>query len=140
MEAGTLAPEVRPPAPAAPPAARDFEIVPRVGLPIVAIVIGGLIAAIAANKLWALEFFHVAFGAAWTIIDLFLGFVLGPILARLSIPARVEFTTRLMPKMLLIMPTVVTATLASGWQLGHYLGTIYSDEWMRRQGFLEPAT
>ena len=64
MEAGTLAPEVRPPAPAAPPAARDFEIVPRVGLPIVAIVIGGLIAAIAANKLWALEFFHVAFGAA----------------------------------------------------------------------------
>ena len=124
MEAGTLAPEVRPPAPAAPPAARDFEIVPRVGLPIVAIVIGGLIAAIAANKLWALEFFHVAFGAAWTIIDLFLGFVLGPILARLSIPARVEFTTRLMPKMLLIMPTVVTATLASGWQLGHFLGTI----------------
>ena len=41
--------------------------------------------------------------------------------------ARVEMTTRLMPKVLLIMPTLVTATLASGWQLGRYLGTINSD-------------
>ena len=44
----------------------------------------------------------------------------------MSIPARVEFTTRLMPKMVLIMPTVVTATLAAGWQLGVKLGTVYS--------------
>jgi hypothetical protein len=82
-----------------------------------------LIAAIADNKLWPLEFFHVAGGAAWTIIDLFLGLVLGPIIGRMSIPARVEFTTKLMPKMVLIMPTVVTATLASGWQLSTFLGT-----------------
>jgi hypothetical protein len=86
----------------------------------------GLDVAIAANKLCALEFFHVAAGALWTSIDLFLGLVLGPILGRLSIPARIEMTTRLMPKMLLIMPTVVTATLASGWQLGRYMGTISS--------------
>jgi hypothetical protein len=104
----------------------DFQIVPLAGLPIVALVLAGLIAAIIANTLWALEFFHVAFGAAWTIIDLFLGFVLGPILGRMSIPARVELTTRLMPKLLLIMPTIVTATLASGWQLGRLLGTIDS--------------
>jgi hypothetical protein len=104
----------------------DFEIVPLRGLPIVGVVLVALIAAIAANKLWALEFFHVAAGALWTSIDLFVGLVLGPILGRLSIPARVELTTRLMPKMLLIMPTVVTATLASGWQLGRYLGTINS--------------
>jgi hypothetical protein len=44
----------------------------------------------------------------------------------MSVPARVEFTTNLMPKMLLIMPTVVTITLAAGWQLGHILGTIDS--------------
>lgn len=73
-----------------------------------------------------LVFMHVAFGAAWTIIDLFLGFVLGPIMGRMSVPARVEFTTRLMPKMLLIMPTVVTATLAAGWQLGVHMGTVDS--------------
>jgi hypothetical protein len=101
----------------------DFEIVPRKGLIIVAVVMAGVIAAIAANSLWPLEFFHVAGGAAWTIIDLFLGLVLGPIIGRMSIPARVEFTTKLMPKMVLIMPTVVTATLAAGWQLSSKLGT-----------------
>ncbi len=102
----------------------DFQIVPRAGLPIVAVVLGLLIAGIAANKLWPLEFLHVVGGAAWTVIDLFLGFVLGPIIGRLSIPARVEFTTRLMPKMVLIMPTVVTVTLAAGWQLATRLGTV----------------
>jgi hypothetical protein len=111
--------------PAAPPALPrpDFEIVPRKGLIIVAIVMVGLIVAIATNGLWPLQFFHVAGGAAWTIIDLFLGLVLGPIIGRMSIPARIEFTTRLMPKMVLIMPTVVTATLAAGWQLSTKLGT-----------------
>lgn len=108
-----------------PPAAierPDFQIVPRAGLPIVAIVLGLTIAGIAVNKEWPLTFLHVVGGAAWTVIDLFLGFILGPIIGRLSIPARVEFTTRLMPKMVLIMPTVVTVTLAAGWQLATKLG------------------
>jgi hypothetical protein len=104
----------------------DFQIVPRMGLILVAVVLVCLIVAIAANKLWPLTFFHVAFGAAWTIIDLFLGLVLGPIMGKMSVPARVEFTTRLMPKMLLIMPTVVTATLAAGWQLGVKTGNVLS--------------
>jgi len=111
----------------APPAAigrPDFEIVPRRGLILVAAVLALLIAAIAANKLWPLAFFHFVGGASWTVIDLFLGFVLGPIMGRLSVPARVEFTSRLMPKMVLIMPTVVAATLAAGWQLGVHLGTV----------------
>src|SRR3954465_9971955 len=114
------------PATGAPPAVPDFEIVPRRGLPIVAAVFAALIAAIAANRFWPLEFLHVVFGSAWTIIDLFLGLVLGPIMGSMSIPARIEFTTRLMPKMVLIMPTVVTVTLAAGWQLGHLLGTVNS--------------
>ena len=107
-----------------PVAVPDFEIVPRRGLPLVAAAIIATIVVIAVNKLWPLEFLHVVFGSAWTIIDLFLGFVLGPIMGRLSIPARIEFTTRLMPKMVLIMPTVVTVTLAAGWQLGVHLGTV----------------
>jgi hypothetical protein len=105
----------------------DFQIVPRKGLILVAIVFAGLIVAIAANRLWPLEFLHVAFGGAWTVIDLFLGLVLGPIMATMPPAARVAFTIRLMPKMLLIMPTVVTVTLAAGWQLGVYLGTVSSD-------------
>jgi hypothetical protein len=111
------------------PAARpplEFEIVPRKGLIVVAVVFVVLIVAIASNKLWPLMFLHVAGGAAWTIIDLFLGFVLGPILGRLSIPARIEVVTKLMPKMLIIMPTVVTVALAAGWQLGNKLGFVMS--------------
>ena len=112
-------------APAPPPHAErpDFEIVPRAGLIISAILMVGLIVAIAANKLWPLEFLHVAGGAAWTIIDLFLGLILGPIIGHMSVPARVEFTTKLMPKMVVIMPTVVTITLAAGWQLSTKMGT-----------------
>jgi hypothetical protein len=105
----------------------DFEIIPRKGLIAVAVVLIAVIAAIAANKLWPLAFLHFVGGASWTIIDLFLGFILGPIMGRLSIPARVEFTTRLMPKMAIIMPTIVTATLAAGWQLGVHLGTVQSN-------------
>jgi hypothetical protein len=110
----------------APAEAAGFEIIPRRGLPLVAVALAATVVAIAANKLWPLEFLHVVFGAAWTVIDLFLGLVLGPILGSLSIPARVEMTKRLMPKMALIMPTVVTVTLAAGWQLGHLLGTVDS--------------
>jgi hypothetical protein len=104
----------------------DFEIVPLKGLIVVAVIVGLLIAAIAVNKLWPLTFFHVAGGAAWTIIDLFLGLVLGPIMGSMSPQARVEFTTKLMPKMVLIMPTVVTMTLAAGWQLGVKTGNVLS--------------
>ena len=107
-------------APEIPP----FQIIPRKGLVIVAVLLTLLIVAIAEDKLWPLTFFHVAAGAAWTIIDLFLGLVLGPIMGRMSVPARIEFTTKLMPKMLLIMPTVVTLTLAAGWQLANKLGTV----------------
>ncbi len=121
-------------APAGAPAAAierpDFEIVPRRGLILVGAVLVLLIAAIAVNELWPLAFLHFVGGASWTIIDLFLGFVLGPIMGKLSVPARVEFTTRLMPKMVLIMPTVVTATLAAGWQLGVHLGTVQSSYYL----------
>jgi hypothetical protein len=112
--------------PHGPVAVPEFEIVPRKGLIVVGIAAVLVIAAIASNKLWPLDFFHVAGGAAWTIIDLFLGLVLGPIMGRMSIPARIEFTTRLMPKMVLIMPTVVTMTLAAGWQLGVKTGNVLS--------------
>jgi hypothetical protein len=124
ISAGAIAPDSAPPAGIERP---DFEIVPRKGLIIVAVVGILLIAAITANELWPLAFLHFVGGASWTIIDLFLGFVLGPIMGKLSVPARVEFTTRLMPKMVLIMPTVVTMTLAAGWQLGVHMGTVDSN-------------
>jgi hypothetical protein len=112
---------------AAPPPAieiPDFEIVPRVGLIFAAVIAAAVVVVVAINKLWPLLFLHVTGGAAWTIIDLFLGFVLGPIMGAMPPPARVQFTTRLMPKMVVIMPIVVTMTLAAGWQLGSHMGTV----------------
>jgi hypothetical protein len=121
--------------PAGAPAARpDFQIVPLAGIPIVAVVLGGLVVAIETNSLWALDFYHVVGGGMWTAIDLFVGFVIGPIIGRMSIPARVEFSTRFMPKMLLLMPTLVTMTLASGWQLARHLG--FLEDGFSKHGWL----
>lgn len=113
--------------PAATDTRLDFQVVPLAGLPFLVVLFGVLIYAIAETNLWLLVFLHVAFGAAWTIVDLFMGFVIGPIMGRMSPPARIELAMRLMPKMVLIMPAVVTVTLAAGWQLGATMGTISSN-------------
>ena len=110
-----------------PPPVPNFNIVPVRALPVVAVVLIGLIAAIASNNLWALTFFHVAGGGLWTSLDLFLGLVLGPIMGSLTIPSRIEFTTKFMPKMLLIMPTLVAMTLGAGFQLARHVGNLEAD-------------
>ena len=110
MQAGTVDVAAGPPRP-------QIQVVPLRGLPIVAAVVVFVIASIAGNWLWALTFCHVVGGALWTAIDLFVGLVIGPILGRLSVQARAEFTARFMPKMVLLMPTLVLMTLAAGFQL-----------------------
>jgi hypothetical protein len=99
-----------------PPRAQ-IQVVPLRGLPVVAVVVVFVIASIAGNWLWALTFCHVAGGALWTAIDLFVGLIIGPILGRLPEAARREFAARFMPKMVLLMPTLVLMTLAAGFQL-----------------------
>src|SRR5438067_11604041 len=96
---------------------RPVDVLPVKGLPVVGVIVACLIAAIGTNSKWALDFFHVAGGGVWTALDLFLGFVIGLILGRMSIPARIELTKRLTPKMVVIVPTPVTITLAAGFQL-----------------------
>lgn len=109
--------------PGAPGAERPkVTIVPLAGLPIVALVVALLVTAIAGDWLWGLTFFHIVGGGLWTGIDLFVGFIVGPIIGRMSVQARIEFSVRFMPKMLLLMPTLVTMTLASGFQLARHLG------------------
>ncbi len=100
------------------------SIVPLRGLWIVAAVLALTVVLIAGNWLWGLDFLHVAGGGMWTAVDLFMGFVIGPIMRSLSIPARIELTKRLMPKMLLIMPTLVTMTLGAGFQLARANGML----------------
>ena len=115
--------EQLPAAPAAPPRP-VVQVVPVRGLPLVAAVVVFVIVAIAGNFSWALTFCHVVGGGLWTAIDLFVGLVVGPILGRLSIPARMEFTARFMPTMVLLMPTLVLMTLAAGFQLALQEGNL----------------
>ncbi|MGH2447800.1 MAG: hypothetical protein ACRDFS_04265 [Chloroflexota bacterium] len=121
------------------PARRQVQIVPIWMLPVAGGLVLGLIVSIIGNWLWALDFFHIAGGALWTSIDLFVGLVIGPILGRLSLPARQEFAAQFMPKMVVIMPTLVTLTLASGFQLARYLGNLsvaYPQHWWLTASFI----
>lgn len=83
-----------------------------------------LLAAIFSNRLWPLDFLHVAFGGLWTGIDLFMGFVVGPVLRMLDPPVRGAVMRRLMPKMMVVMPTLALTTMTAGWQLARKLGVL----------------
>jgi hypothetical protein len=53
----------------------------------VALALAVMLAVIASRQLWWLNFVHVFCGLLWTGIDLFMGFVLGPILRVIDVPA-----------------------------------------------------
>jgi hypothetical protein len=61
-------------------------------------------------------------GVLWTGIDLFMGFVVGPILKVVSLDTRRAIISRLMPRMLFLMPTLAIITGTSGWYLAKLLG------------------
>jgi hypothetical protein len=84
--------------------------------------IGLMIAAILADNLWLLDYVHVFSSLLWTGIDLFMGFVLGPILRRLDLSARREIMRRLTPRTLFLMPTVSIISGTSGWFLAVKMG------------------
>jgi uncharacterized membrane protein len=84
--------------------------------------IGVMIAAIIIGNLWFLNFVHVFSSLLWTGIDLFMGFVLGPILRRTDISVRREVARRLTPRTLFLMPSVSIISGTSGWFLAVALG------------------
>ncbi len=110
------------------PPKSNLQIVPIKALPFVGLIFLTLIIGIATNRLWILDFYHVVGGGLWTAIDLFVGFIVGPILGTLSIPARMEFSKKFMPKMLVLMPTLVIMTLSAGWQLARHEGFVLSSD------------
>jgi hypothetical protein len=103
--------EARPPLPLTGPFVNLW------GVAVALLVIVALIVTIATNSRYGLDFFHVFGGAVWITIDLFMGFIIGPIMGRMDIPARMVFSKSLMTKMMIVMPTVVICTLTAGWQL-----------------------
>src|SRR6476620_3643227 len=81
-----------------------------------------MVFAIASGNRWFLNFVHVLCGVMWTGIDLFMGFIVGPILRRVPLAARREVITRLVPRTLFLMPTLSIITGTTGWFLAKDLG------------------
>src|SRR5450756_453948 len=71
---------------------------------------------------WLLNFLHVMTGALWTGIDLFMGFVVGPVLKRLPLDTRRAVISGLVPRTLFLMPTVSIITSTTGWFLAKRMG------------------
>ena len=81
-----------------------------------------MIGAIVVGNLWLLNFIHVFSSLLWTGIDLFMGFVLGPILRRVDISIRREVVRQLTPRTLFLMPAVSIISGTTGWFLAVDLG------------------
>jgi hypothetical protein len=81
-----------------------------------------MVAVIVSHHLWSLNFVHVFCGLLWTGIDLFMGFVLGPILRVIDLSARKAVLLRLTPRTLFLMPTLAIITGTTGWFLAEDMG------------------
>jgi hypothetical protein len=84
--------------------------------------LAAMIAVIVAGNIWLLDFVHVFSSLLWTGVDLFMGFVLGPILRRVDLSVRREIVKRLTPRTLFLMPTVSIISGTTGWFLAVALG------------------
>ena len=91
-----------------------------------------MIAAILGPSLWFLNFVHVMTGVLWTGIDLFMGFVIGPILRGVSFETRRTIIAGLIPRTLILMPTLSIVTSTAGWFLAVRMGFLdlgYPEFW-----------
>ncbi len=87
--------------------------------------LGVMTVAIASHDRWFLNFVHVICGVLWTGIDLFMGFVIGPILRKVGMSVRREIMIRLVPRTLFLMPTLSIITGTTGWFLAEDGGLLY---------------
>ncbi len=81
-----------------------------------------MVAAIRGDSVWFLNFVHVMAGSLWTGIDLFMGFVIGPVLRRVSFETRRAMVAGIIPRSLILMPTLSGITSTAGWFLAVRLG------------------
>jgi uncharacterized membrane protein len=86
--------------------------------------IGTLIVAIVTANFLLLNYIHVFTSVLWTGTDIFMAFLLGPVLRNVSLSTRKEVTSWLMPKMVFYMPTVSAVTTTAGYFLALRLGLI----------------
>ena len=86
--------------------------------------IGALIIAILTANFLLLNYVHVFTSMLWTGTDIFMAFLLGPILRGVSLSTRKEVISWLMPKMVFYMPTVASITTTAGYFLASKMGLI----------------
>ena len=91
-------------------------------LPWALLALAVMVAAILSDSLWFLDYVHVFSSLLWTGIDLFMGFVLGPILRRADVSVRREIMRQLTPRTLFLMPPLSIISGTSGWFLALKLG------------------
>ena len=87
-----------------------------------AVALAAMLVAILGSSLWFLNFVHVMAGSLWTGIDLFMGFVIGPVLRRVSLDTRRAMIAGIIPRTLILMPTLSAITSTAGWFLAVRLG------------------
>jgi hypothetical protein len=90
----------------------------------IVIPIGALILAIVTANLLLLNYVHVFTSILWTGTDIFMAFLLGSILRKVSLSTRKEIISWLMPKMVFYMPTVSSVTTTAGYFLASKMGLI----------------
>jgi hypothetical protein len=90
----------------------------------ITIPIAALIAAILTANFLLLNYVHVFTSMLWTGTDIFMAFLLGPILRNVSLSTRKEVIFWLMPKMIFYMPTVAAVTTTAGYYLASRIGLI----------------
>ncbi len=83
-----------------------------------------LIAAVLTTNFLLLNYVHVFTSMLWTGTDIFMAFLLGPVLRNVSLSTRKEVIFWLMPKMIFYMPTISAVTTTAGYFLALRLGLI----------------
>ncbi|MGI0079870.1 MAG: hypothetical protein ACRECH_09610 [Nitrososphaerales archaeon] len=83
---------------------------------------GALVAGVLSNNLLLLNYLHVMCAILWTGADIFMAFLLGPILSKVTKSSRKEIASWLMPKLIFYLSTMTAVTIIAGYFLGVKLG------------------
>ena len=94
-----------------------------------------LIAALATNSLYLLDYVHVICGGSWTGFDIFNGVVLTRVMRSLELSARVEVAKRLTPTTFFIIPSLAAVAITAGIYLAQAMGKFdLSSPWILAAG------
>jgi len=83
---------------------------------------GAMFLAMSLHSVYLLNWVHVLSGVLWTGADLFMGFIVGPVLRSLDMRSRTAVIAYLVPRTLLYFPVVALTAGTAGWHLAGWLG------------------